>query len=380
MNQNTQTSIIISAYNEESGLPVVLEQLGRLVSAQGGDPGDIEIIVVNDGSSDRTAETAANYGCKIISHGENKGKGQAMRTGLANSAGQYIVFIDADGTYPPEEIPRIISLLNEYDAVFTARDQKNIPRFNLFGNKIISFIIRIFSDFDGHDPLSGFYGMRRLVAEELDLESDDFSVETEIAIKTSAMGFKTTEIPIKYERRLGQSKLSPFKDGWKILKLIGLLAVRYNPLVTFVLPGAFLCLIGLIFFFLTSAGDFYLTGNVVLGVHAFIFSVMAFLVGSQIIIQGVIMDLYAVRQKYKKPDIIFTVFHPSFFRGLLALGLIIAAVGLVLAVQEVWTWISGGFQPYFETRRAATILLLNLFGLQLIFSSLIGREIKNSKC
>ena len=241
------------------------------------------------------------------------------------------------------------------------------------GNKKISAAIRIFSGFAGHDPLSGLYGIKRSVIEKLDIESTDFSIETEIVVKTSVMGFKVTEIPIKYDRRLGQSKLNPLKDGLKIFKLILLLMVKYNPLVTFILPGIFLCLIGSALFILTASGDFRVSENIILSIHTFIFSVMIFLVGFQIIIQGVILDLYAVKHRYKKPDIVFTVFRPLFFKCLFILGLIILTAGIIIAVKAAFIWANSGFQPYFETRKAVMALLLNLFGLQLIFSSLIGR-------
>ena len=378
-----RTSIIIPAYNEEKGLPVVLEQLGKVLNDPQICSDGIEIIVVNDGSSDKTAEVAAKYDCKIISHQKNMGKGKAVQTGIANSQGQNIIFIDADGTYPTEEIPHIIGKLKDYDAVFTVREQNNIPLLNFIGNKIISTAIKIFSGFAGHDPLSGFYGIKRSAIEKLDVEATDFSIETEIVVKTTVMGFKITEIPIKYDRRLGESKLSPLKDGLKIFKLIFLLIVRYNPLITFILPGIFLCLIGSVFFLLTVSGDFHAADNIVLGIHTFIFSVMIFLVGFQIVFQGVILDLYAVKHGYKNPDMVCAIFQSFFFKCLFILGFIILIIGLIITVKAVFIWVGSGFQPYFETRKSIIALLLNLFGLQLIFSSLLGRVfirgIKNSK-
>jgi len=386
MNVSPQTSVIIAAYNEEGGLPMVLGQLDRIInSAQiysdGVKSDEIEVIVINDGSSDKTADAAAKYNCKVISHQGNMGKGQAMQTGIANSRGQNIIFIDADGTYPAEEIINIIEKLKDYDAVFTVREQKNIPLFNFIGNKIISAAIRIFSGFSGNDPLSGLYGIRRSVIGKINIESSDFSVETEIVVKTAVMGFKMTELPIKYERRLGKSKLSPFKDGLKIFRLICSLIIRYNPLITFVFPGIFLCLIGLVFFLLTASGDFYMADNIVFGIHTFIFSVMIFLVGFQIIIQGVILNLYAVKHGYKKPDIISKIFKPLFFKWLFILGLVILIAGVTMAVKSAFIWVTSGFQPYFETRQVIIALLFNFLGLQLIFSSLLGlvfvRETKN---
>ena len=242
MSTNSQVSIIIPSYNEEKGLPIVLEQLRKIlnteqISSDALLSERIEIIVVDDGSSDKTAEIARGYSCKLISHQKNMGKGKAIQTGIANSNGEKIIFIDADGTYPVEEVLHIITRLDDNDVVFTAREWKNIPILNLIGNKMISAVIKVFSGFTGHDPLSGLYGIRRSVIEKLDVETSDFSIETEIVVKSTVMGFNMTELPIRYNRRLGESKISPFKDGLKILKLIFSLLVVYNSLIFFILPG-----------------------------------------------------------------------------------------------------------------------------------------------
>jgi glycosyltransferase involved in cell wall biosynthesis len=370
-------SIIVPAYNEEKGLPVVLEQLGKIIAP------DTEIIVVDDGSSDKTTGVARQFPCKLISHQKNMGKGEAMKTGIANSQGENIIFIDADGTYPTAEIPIIITKLKEYDAVFTAREQYNIPLINLIGNNIIAGVIKIFSGFAGQDPLSGLYGIKKEVLEKIGIEASDFSIETEIVVKSAVMGFKITEIPIKYAQRLGESKLKPFKDGLKIFKLIFLLLTIYNPLLTFIVPGAIISLIGLIVFLLTLQGQFTISNNIILDLHAFIFGAMTLLVGFQIIIQGVILDLYAIRHKYKKQDKIANLLLGKFFRWLFLGGIIILIIGLIITIKETFIWVSSGFGPYFDTRKVIISLLFNLFGLQLIFSALLGRvfarEIRKTK-
>jgi hypothetical protein len=197
------------------------------------------------------------------------------------------------------------------------------------------------------------------------------------------MGFKITEIPIKYTERFGQSKLNPFKDGLKILKLIFSLLTIYNPLITFIIPGTIITLIGLVLFLITLLGPITILKNIQLNTHTFIFGVMAFLVGFQIIIQGAILDLYAVKYRYKKYDKISNMFQRGFFKWLFLVGAIILMAGVVMSIHSAIIWISSGFAYYFETRRVIISLLFNLFGLQLIFSSLLGRvfarEIQKTK-
>ncbi|MDI6787834.1 MAG: glycosyltransferase family 2 protein [Planctomycetota bacterium] len=367
MEKIIKSSVIVPAYNEESGLPVVVQQLTQALDDS------TEIVVVDDGSTDQTASVARQLPCRLISHPQNIGKGKAMQTGIANAKGENIIFIDADGTYPAEEINTIIEKLKEYEAVFTAREQQNIYLLNLIGNKLISFMIKVFSGFEGHDPLSGLYGVKKSVLEKMSIEANDFSVETEIVVKSSVMGFKITGLPIKYAERIGQSKLKPFKDGWKISKLIFSLLTIYNPLLTFIIPGTIITIIGLALFLLTLTGPITIFNNIRLDIHTFIFGVMAFLIGFQIIIQGVILDLYAVRHKYKRYDRISGLFKRRLFRWLFMLGVIIFIAGVVMSFYSAVAWVKSGFSYYFETRMVVFSLLLNLFGLQLIFSSLLGR-------
>src|SRR3990170_1945958 len=108
---DTTTTIIVPAYNEEEGLPVVLEALQALPADTFG------IIVVDDGSTDRTAEVAGRFRCRLVSHSGNRGKGAAIRTGLAHARGEKTILIDADGTYPVEMIPAIARALETHDLV-----------------------------------------------------------------------------------------------------------------------------------------------------------------------------------------------------------------------------------------------------------------------
>jgi glycosyltransferase involved in cell wall biosynthesis len=104
-NSEVEVSIIVPAYNEERGLPIVLDELTHLPLSS------FEIIVVDDGSTDGTALVAKRFPCRLISHAENQGKGAAMRTGIAASRGRKIIFIDADGSHPASSIPIVPHLV-----------------------------------------------------------------------------------------------------------------------------------------------------------------------------------------------------------------------------------------------------------------------------
>lgn len=211
-----KASIIIPAYEEEKGLFVVLSKMVNILG------NDCEIIVVDDGSNDLTSKVASKFPCKVIKHEVNKGKGNALRTGVFAAQGKNIIFIDADDTYPVELLPQIIKDLENYDLVTCSRvrGKKHIPAFNRIGNFLISNLIRRIYGFTPRDPLTGLYGIKKTCFDRMKLISDRFGIETEIAIKASRMRLRMLDRPVKYYRRIGSPKLNSFKAGGEILYII----------------------------------------------------------------------------------------------------------------------------------------------------------------
>jgi glycosyltransferase involved in cell wall biosynthesis len=202
-------TIVIPAYNEEEGLPVVLDSLRRSVN------GHSEVLVVDDGSSDATSSVASLFRCGVIRHGRNRGKGEAMKTGLRYAHGENVIFIDADGTYPTDVIPRMTEALESCDVVYCSRasGRDHIPRFNRLGNAIFQGIMRHVYRFKGSDYSTGLYGIKRAHLHRMNISSEGFAVEPEIAVKACRMNLRIREIPIHYQQRVGQSKLSSFNAG-----------------------------------------------------------------------------------------------------------------------------------------------------------------------
>jgi glycosyltransferase involved in cell wall biosynthesis len=208
------TSIIVPAYNEEDGLPLVLEQISSVIH------GEYEVIVVDDGSTDGTSEVARRFPFRVVKHEANLGKGEALKTGIACARGENIIWIDADNSYPADKIPQIANLLsNGVDLVYASRvkGRERIPAFNRFGNAVISLLVRGIYGFKLRDPCTGLCGVKRRHLEVMGLSSRGFSIEVEIAIKASRMKLKMAEVPIEYQPRVGVSKLSAVRDGFRIL-------------------------------------------------------------------------------------------------------------------------------------------------------------------
>jgi hypothetical protein len=203
------TTVVVPAYNEEAGLPVVLESLFRSID------GRCEVLVVDDGSTDGTSRVASQFRCGVIRHGRNRGKGEAMKTGISHARGDGVIFIDADGTYPTDAVPRMAEALESWDAVYCSRasGRDNIPRFNRLGNAVFQGIMRHIYGFEACDYATGLYGMKKHHLQEMKISSSGFAIEPEIAIKACRMRLKIREIPIQYRQRIGEPKLSGLDAG-----------------------------------------------------------------------------------------------------------------------------------------------------------------------
>jgi len=363
-------SVIIPAYNEEHGISAALKEISAAVSGL-----DSEIIVVDDGSTDRTAELAQRYATKVIKHPSNQGKGAAMKSGYRAASGEDLVFVDADGTYPAHHLAEIVRELAKADVVFTCRtNRENIPLLNRFGNWLITKLIKKLAGFTGNDPLSGLYGMRRSVLESIGLESSTFAIETEIVVKVSRSRFNTAEIPIAYRPRLGASKLRPLRDGLRIFRVLIDMLFIFQPYLTLTLPGFLIFLVGA-----TLAGVLAVKGTVSLdgvrlGLHSFLAGAAFMILGINAAAYGGIIDLYAVRHRFKKPSRITRIItRASLFKTLRNLSLLILLISLPALAGQFSHWVSSGFGPFSATKSWMLALTGLLLGLQGLFMSIIYR-------
>jgi glycosyltransferase involved in cell wall biosynthesis len=212
---SARASLVLPAYNEEAGLRATLAAVAALDYP-------LEVIVVDDGSSDGTAATAQGAGVVVARHPANRGKGAALRTGIGLATTERIVTMDADTTYPVAAIPGMVALLDGHDYVSAARrdGRAHIPLVNRLGNAAIALAIRRMSGSRLADPLTGMYAIRRSAFLGLHPTSEGFGIETEIAMKAAAAPLRTTETWIEYGPREGESKLRPLRDGIEIMRTI----------------------------------------------------------------------------------------------------------------------------------------------------------------
>jgi glycosyltransferase involved in cell wall biosynthesis len=223
MNDNI-VSVIIPAYNEEETIEEILLRTNKTMENLGF---PYEIIVVDDGSTDKTRLLAERQKATILNYGTNKGKGYALRTGIQKATGNIIITMDADGSHQPEEIPQLVKpLLSGVDIVAGSRflgnrENGSIKKLNILGNNIFNLLILLLTKKQITDSQTGFRALKKKVFQEIEITSEGYQIETELTVKTLRNGYTIQEEPITCEkRRNGLSHLNPLSDGFKIFKTI----------------------------------------------------------------------------------------------------------------------------------------------------------------
>ncbi len=358
-------SVILPAYNEAEALPQVLDDLALHL-----DPW-VEIVVVDDGSSDETLAIARDRGVATAVHSQNRGKGAAMSTGAASARGDLLIFMDADATYPADAIPEVIRLLADHDYVRAERplDSPNIPSLNRIGNSAFNRVLSSFHQLEGNDVMSGLYGLRREAFESLALESTGFDIEVEIGIRARQQGLSLATFDIPYHQRLGEKKLRPVADGLNILMRIAGMALLYSPTITFVIPGLLIMVLGLIGA-LTLSGGPLIIGEIGLSVNSFVLASLGVLGGFQLVVFGIAATLYRAETGVEPRKWLLKLGHRPVRLGAAVVGVVLAAAGTIWLLILVVGWIAAGAGDFLETEALVLAATIFVFGLQLMSAGL----------
>jgi glycosyltransferase involved in cell wall biosynthesis len=226
MPQPSLISLIIPAYNEEETIGDVISSTVEIMNSLGY---SFEIIVVNDGSTDKTKLAAAlssKQGVRIFSNESNRGKGYCLRKAAMYMKGDILVTLDSDGEHNPKEIPDLLAPIFEgFDIVAGSRflgNSRNVTsKLNQVGNRFFNTAIMVLTGKRVSDSQTGFRAMKKGIFEKLKLQSDGYEIETEITVKSLMNGFTFKEVPVTVERRkYDTSKIKVFSDGKKILATI----------------------------------------------------------------------------------------------------------------------------------------------------------------
>jgi len=228
-------SVVIPAFNEEDGILPILQRVLSLrpLLAAAGLEGP-EIIVVDDGSRDRTAELVRSVPeVRIIRHGENRGYGAALKSGMTAARGELIAFLDADGTYPPESFPALWqAALDGADMVVGSRmadGASAMPLSRRIGNTVFAGLVTLLGNRRVRDSASGMRVIRRAALRRLEPLPDGLHFTPIMSLRAMHEGLRLVEVPIPYAERVGRSKLSVVRDGLRYLHSIVWTALSYNP-------------------------------------------------------------------------------------------------------------------------------------------------------
>ena len=265
-------SIIIPAKNEEEGLSILLPELIKLY------PG-MEIIVVNDGSTDGTLELCQKFKVKTVSHPYSMGNGAAVKSGARSAAGDVFVFMDADGQHRAKDIaPLLERLSHSFDMVVGARDgdsQASVSRG--LGNHIYNKLASYMTGKKIKDLTSGFRAVRAEKFKEfLYLLPNGFSYPTTITMSFFRAGYLVDYYPITMPERIGSSHLNLVRDGVRFFLIIFKVGTLYSPLKIFTPVSLFIFILGLVYYIYTFVTDGRFTN---MGVLLFTTSIIIFLMG-----------------------------------------------------------------------------------------------------
>jgi glycosyltransferase involved in cell wall biosynthesis len=374
-------SVVIPAYNEEGGIAEILDRILSIQSnLQGIGVAGPEVLVVDDGSKDRTAEIVGSYAnVRLIKHVRNRGYGGALKTGFANAQGNLLSFLDADGTYPPEYFPQLCQAITQDGAELVvgsrmAGAKSEMPKTRRLGNLIFARLVSIIGNQKVSDSASGQRVFRREILEQLYPLPDGLNFTPVMSTRAIHENIKMVEVPIPYSERVGRSKLSVVNDGVRFLNSIVLTALSYNPVRILGLLGllgvGFAIAVAIVLTVLRLSG---VTQLGALGYFT-VFTALVFgVAGVSLFTLGAMFNyLVSLFQKrivqrglFGKP-----IFNPPLETHFGTLGTVLVSAGgiaavvlLVLALsgwtlEQMWLWMIAG-------------AMATLIGLQLIVSRVI---------
>jgi len=239
-----QVSVVIPVYNEEEAIS---DDLDTIIATMESSGYTYEVIVVDDGSTDRTVDIARAKGVKVIQHPINRGTGAARRTGILQARGEIIVMTDGDGTYPNQDIPHLLEYLPAFDQVMGARtsEQGSFRFLRAPAKWFIRKLACYLTGMDIPDLNSGLRAFKReVMLKFLYLIPDGFSCVSTMTLAFLCNGYTIKYVPIDYYKRIGRSKFHPVTDTYNYLLTVVRMVMYFNPLKIFLPSSLVLFLLG----------------------------------------------------------------------------------------------------------------------------------------
>ncbi|MEE8419023.1 MAG: glycosyltransferase [Dehalococcoidales bacterium] len=270
----------IPAFNEESYIGTIVLKTSQYVD---------ETIVVDDGSTDRTADVARLAGATVIQHGHNRGYGASIKSLLAEAKKRnfdILVLLDADSQHNPDEIPELIKPISEgYDLVIGSRyeQKENIPRYRRIGQKVIGYFSKVLSGENLSDSESGFRVFSRKAINMLELQENGMAISAETIARAAEKGLKITERPISIRYTADGSTLNPVVHGFSVLGRIIVMISEKRPLFFFGIGGVVSIILGILAalraFSIVMGGGGAVSGYTLIAILLFFIGVLSIFTG-----------------------------------------------------------------------------------------------------
>jgi len=240
-------SIILPSYNEAENLKELIPCIYKSLK------GEIEIIVVDDGSQDDTSQIAEKLGAKVIRNPYNMGNGASIKRGIREAKNEVLVLMDADGQHLPSEIPKLLKELDDFDMVIGERDARSQDWWRYLANKVFNLLASYVSGIKIKDLTSGFRVVKKSKAKKfLYLLPNSFSYPSTLTLSFIKAGYPVKFVPVKVEKRKkGKSKINLISDGLRFLTIILRIAVFFSPLKVFLPLSLFFFLSGSLYYLYT---------------------------------------------------------------------------------------------------------------------------------
>jgi glycosyltransferase involved in cell wall biosynthesis len=270
-------SLVIPAYNEEASIGAVVAKAIDVLRSCGV---EFEVIVVDDGSGDRTGALAQAAGARVVSHPHNRGYGNSLKSGIQAARYENVIICDADESYPLEQIPLLMADADRYQMIIGARQGKwfHGSFFKRMGRAAQLGLVRFAAGTKVPDANSGFRLIKRsLAAHYFDFACTGFSYTTSITIAMLCEQHSVKFVNIDYHKRTGRSHVRYFRDTARSLQIVVQCILRYNPLKAFLAAGAVMAVPTVGFLLLSLLHPLYLLGTAVCGCAAYLTCCMGML-------------------------------------------------------------------------------------------------------
>ena len=368
--EDLELTVVIPCLDEEESLALCIEKAKTAMKIHGIRG---EVVVCDNGSTDRSVEIAESFGARV-EHQPLKGYGNALRKGIEESLGKFIIMGDADDSYDFSILNEFVEKWREgYDFVMGSRMRGNILdgampwHHRLIGNPVLTWILNFLFKAGISDAHCGFRGFTKEAYDKMDIRTTGMEFASELVIKAAKLQLKITEIPIILypDKRTRPPHLRSFRDGWRHLRFM----IMLSPFHLFFIPGIVSIIAGIILLMALYFGPITIAG-ITIDYHTMFFGMVFVLIGMHILITGLFVRVfsYTERFSYKERSLEKYFKRISLETGLI-LGGSIALIGAVVLLNLFLQWRQTGFGSFDEIRSLIIGATFFLVGVQIIFSS-----------